>query len=275
MSEKDKIKSQKREEALIKKQLKLNKKLDKIDEKLNEEIEKREYIQSNERKIFSHKMHRARVHVKNAPPVRSTIEEVGNATTHGLGAAFGVAALVLMLLKSTNFRMNFSSMIYGISIIFMMLMSCIYHALPAKTMGKHVLRRFDYTSIYILIGGTFTPMFLLFFYQFHPVISIVLCSVQWAIIIAGIVNVCVFGPGRHKPINFSLYILLGWCGIVFIPILINHNIKLFWYILGGGIVYTVGIIPFFLKRKSAHFIWHFFVLGGAILQFVGIYLTLF
>jgi hemolysin III len=118
-------------------------------------------------------------------------------------------------------------------------------------------------------------MFLLFLYDFFPHLSIVLCAVQWGVIILGLINVAIFGPGRHKAINMSLYITLGWCGITFIPYLIENDLPLLWYILLGGIVYTIGILPFILKKKGAHFIWHFFVLGGAILQFIGIFIRLY
>lgn len=266
---------QKKQEKLMKKQEKINNKLKKIDEDINDEIRHREYIQANEDKLFEHKAHRQEVHKKNAPPQRSILEEVGNSVTHGVGALCGVAAFILMLAKASGFRENFSAFIYGISMIFMMLMSCIYHALPSKSMGKHVLRRFDYTSIYILIGGTFTPIFLMFIYNLNSVLAVVFCSIQWAIIIAGITNVCIFGPGRHKYINMTLYIVLGWCGIMFIPYLYKHMPTLLWYILAGGIIYTIGIIPFIIKKRAAHFLWHFFVLGGAAVQFIGIFITLF
>ena len=57
--------------------------------------------------------------------------------------------------------------------------------------------------------------------------------------------------------------------------MLRNNLPLFLTVLGGGVVYTVGIIPFALKRKGAHFIWHFFVLAGAVLQWLGIYLYLY
>lgn len=256
-------------------QKELSSKIEDLNSRLEKEKELMEYLKENDQKKYQKKIKRAETHQKNSPPQRGVIEEIGNSVTHGVGFGLAIAAFILMLTKASGFRAIFSSYIYGISMMFMMLMSCLYHALPAKSMGKHIFRRFDYTSIYVLIGGTFTPIFLLFFWYHFTVISIILCALQWAIIISGIVNVCIFGPGRHKAINFTLYIVLGWCGLIFIPYLIKYNLELFIFILAGGIVYTLGIIPFVMKKKVAHFIWHFFVLGGAILQFIGIYLTLF
>ena len=53
------------------------------------------------------------------------------------------------------------------------------------------------------------------------------------------------------------------------------DIDFLLYILGGGVIYSLGIIPFALKKKVSHFIWHFFVLAGAVVQWVGIYLTIY
>ena len=82
-----------------------------------------------------------------------------------------------------------------------------------------------------------------------------------------------FGPGRIKWLHYTLYFVLGWSGVLFIPYFISDNLPLLFFILGGGVVYTLGMIPFVLKKKkAAHFIWHFFVLFGAIIQWSGIYL---
>jgi len=58
---------------------------------------------------------------------------------------------------------------------------------------------------------------------------------------------------------------------MFIPDWYKNNIPLLCMILIGGIFYTVGMIPFSRDRKYDHFIWHFFVLAGAIFHWFGIY----
>jgi hemolysin III len=75
-----------------------------------------------------------------------------------------------------------------------------------------------------------------------------------------------------RKLHLSLYVVLGWCGLLFLPRMIRENIMLFVFILAGGVIYTLGIIPFALKKKGAHFVWHFFVLFGAIVHWFGIYL---
>lgn len=205
----------------------------------------------------------------NEPPRRGVLEEVGNAVTHGVGALLGVAGLVLLLLKSDTGAKALSSCIYGFSLIMMFLMSCLYHAFKGGSTVKRVWRRFDYISIYLLIGGSFTPLWLVYWGNAW---GVALCCVQWAVLITGIVFISVFGPGRIRWLHMTLYIVIGWSALVFLPGMLKNDLPLFLFILGGGLLYTLGIIPFALKRKGAHFLWHFFVLFGALVQFLGIYL---
>ena len=109
------------------------------------------------------------------------------------------------------------------------------------------------------------------------VLGIIWFSVMWALIILGITMTSIFGPGKVKKLNFPLYFILGWSGVMFIPGWINYNLPLLWWTLIGGLVYTLGMIPFAaLRHKTvSHFIWHFFVLAGAITQFIGIYLCVY
>ena len=208
----------------------------------------------------------------NDPPKRTLLEEIGNAITHGVGALFAVAGIVLLILRSDSSLKLFCAITYGSCLIMMFLMSCLYHSFRWGSKVKRLWRRFDYISIYLLIGGTFTPFWLLFWQGRSGTI---LCCVQWAVILAGITFVAVFGPGRPKALHSTLFIVLGWCGLVFLPKMLRENIPLFITTLAGGIIYTLGIIPFALKRKGAHFLWHFFVFFGAIIHWLGIYLYLY
>ena len=98
----------------------------------------------------------------NEPPKRSILEEVGNAVTHGVGALFAIAGFVLLLLRSSSPLKLLCSIVYGFCLVMMFLMSCLYHSFRWGSGVKRLWRRFDYISIYLLIGGTFTPMWLLF-----------------------------------------------------------------------------------------------------------------
>lgn len=215
---------------------------------------------------------KAQVRVRNEPPHLTVGEEVFNAVSHGLGALLAAGALALLLGRSAAPLAMMSSCFYGISMVLMMLMSGIYHAMPTGSTAKRVCRRFDYTSIYLLIGGTFAPILLLYL---GGTLGIVLFCIQWAVILTGMTFVMVFGPGRWPALHFTLYFLIGWSGLLFLPQMYLHSRTLLWYILAGGLLYTLGMIPFALKRKYSHCVWHVFVLAAAALHWVGIYSQLY
>ena len=208
----------------------------------------------------------------NEPPRLTVLEEVGNAVTHGVGAALAIAGFILLLLKSDTGLKVMASCFYGISLFILMLMSCLYHSFKGGSKVKRLWRRFDYSSIYLLIGGTFAPLYLVYW---GNTLGITLFSIQWALIAIGITLLSVLGPGSFRWLHFTLYFAIGWSGVMFIPGLIKDNMPLLWMILIGGIVYTVGMIPFGRDKKYDHFIWHFFVLAGAILNWIGIYFYLY
>lgn len=210
---------------------------------------------------------------KIQPPHLSLGEEVGNSITHGVGAIFALVGFILLLLKSDTPIKILATCFYGISMFLTMLMSCLYHSFKWGSTVKRVFRRFDYSSIYLLIGGTFSPILLIFW---GNTIGIVWFIVQWILIIAGITIVAVFGPGRFRWFHFTLYFVMGWSGIAFVPGMIERNIPLFIGILIGGLLYTIGMIPFSKKGiRYSHFIWHFFVLLAAIVHYIAIYLNIY
>ncbi len=212
----------------------------------------------------------------NDAPKRSLLEEIGNAISHGIGAILGLIFLVLMIKKSTDAFSLAAAIIYGTCFFLQMLISCLYHSFRGGSKVKRIFRRFDYSSIYLAIGGTFAPLYLIYMIKnmgWGMVYGLFFFILQWALIILGITFVCVFGPGRFRGLHFSLYFAIGWSALMFFPSWIKQDLPLLFWILMGGITYTLGMIPFaaLRKKKCAHFIWHIVVLTGAILMWVGIY----
>jgi hemolysin III len=202
------------------------------------------------------------------PPKRPVLEEIGNAVTHGLGALFAIAAFILMIRLANRPAEYIAASIYSFGMLYMFSMSCLYHAFAHGSAVKRLFRRFDYTGVYMLIGATFAPPLLCFI---GGTFGTVFAIVQWAIIILGITLISVFGPTKLRKIHMPLYIALGWSAILLLPALIKGSFPLAMWILGGGVAYTLGIIPFMMKSNVSHFVWHFFVLAGALVQWIGIY----
>ncbi len=208
------------------------------------------------------------------PPKRSIIEEVGNAVSHGVGAIFAIVAFFLMIFNAGDGLERLSAVIYFIGLGVMFTISCLYHSFRHGLAVKRVFRRFDYSSIYLLIGATFAPI-LLSYVQNRP-LGIAFFVIQWVVIVTGITLVGVFGPARLRFIHIPLYVILGWCGLMFVPEMIMRGDYLFLgMIIGGGVIYSIGIVPYALKKKASHFIWHFFVLAGAVVQWIGVFIQIY
>ena len=210
---------------------------------------------------------------KNEPPKRPLLEEIGNSVTHGVGAVFAVVAFALMLTRAESMPHLVGAVIYFVGLFTMMTVSCLYHAFPHGMAVKRIFRRFDYSCIYLLIGATFAPILLAYV---GGSFGFTFLIIQWSVIAVGITLVGVFGPGRLRFVHIPLYLALGWCGLMLLPCMVKAgDLALLGLILGGGVVYSLGVIPFVLKRGPSHFIWHFFVLAGAVVQWLGIYLYIY
>lgn len=219
---------------------------------------------------------------KNEAPERPILEEIGSSVSHGIGALLTIVALILLLQKSNTGLKITASIVYFTAMLFMFLNSCLYHAFKWGTKVKRIWRRFDYTSIYLLVAGTFAPLQLIETpYEYGDIgliWGITYFAIMWTLVIIGVTFTCIFGPGRVKKINFPLYFIIGWSGICMIPgWIIHERYALIWWIVGGGIVYTLGMIPFglFRNKKGMHFVWHLIVFAGVILHFLGLYFTVY
>ena len=214
-------------------------------------------------------------------PKYSLAEELLNSISHGLGAVFGIVALVLMLIKAAPtgdpFRIV-SSIVYGLSLIILFTISCVYHAL-GKNKGKKVLRVLDHDMIYILISGTYTPYMLVALRPYNVwnlgtgTVAYAMFAFVWVCCIVGAVFNSI-NIHKYRALSMICYLLSGWTVVIALFVLWNiitpAGVLL---LLGGGIVYTIGAVLYGIggKRKYFHSIFHLFVLAGAVLMFISIY----
>lgn len=216
--------------------------------------------------------------VQISKPHRITIpkytlgEELMNSITHGVGAVFGIAALVVCIVKSCipldGYKLA-SSIVFGLTTTLLYLMSCLYHALKVNK-AKRVFRVIDHCTIFLLIAGTYTPYTL---NTLRGLTGWVLFGVVWGVGILGIVLNAV-NLKRFAKLSVACYIILGWVVLFASKKLISslHPTGL-WLLLGGGIAYTIGAVLYGIgaKKRYFHSVFHFFCLIGTALHFFSIY----
>lgn len=199
-------------------------------------------------------------------------EERINTVTHIIGAAFGVVFFILAIalgIAHRNIWSVASGAVYGICVVGLFCVSSIYHGLQ-PSLRKAVMRVVDHCTIYLMICGTYTPILLVRIRPEQPVIAWVVFGVQWALAaIAVFLNT--MDLKKFRVLSMVLYIAMGWC-IIFVlqPTIATIGWPAFWWLLAGGICYTVGAVLYGIGKKKRYFhsAFHLFVNLGSLLQAV-------
>lgn len=203
--------------------------------------------------------------VDNENKKYSPKEEFLNAFSHALGAMFAIYAIVMLAVNSSSPLEAATTAIYGAMLFILFQSSTCYHAMTNET-AKKVFRKIDHSAIYLLIGGTYTPLLMLvvdFPY------SVIIMAIVWYLAITGIVFSCL--TLKFKGLSTGLYILMGWMSVFLFYSLWAVSKQAFWFLLAGGLAYTAGSVFYMKDKKYMHAIWHLFVLVGAIMHYFAIY----
>ena len=202
----------------------------------------------------------------------SNLEEKLNVWSHAFGIFLSIIALVLLIIKAVqqdNIWMMISFPIFGVSLILLYLASTLYHA-SKEPQKRFKLKVFDHAAIYVLIAGSYTPFTLV---SLNGETGWLIFSMVWVMAFTGII-LKLFFTGRFKVISTTMYVLMGWLIVFYFQDLTAHlHEKGVFYLILGGVLYTIGAILYSIKKiKFNHAIFHFFVLAGSFCHFLSIYL---
>jgi hemolysin III len=145
--------------------------------------------------------------------------------------------------------------------------STLCHSFPAGR-SKNIFTLIDYSAIYLLIAGTYTPVVLI---SLRGVWGWSYFGTIWVIALAGIA-VTLISEGRAQVLSIVIYLLMGWLGVVVIPHIVkNISFGAIVLLVTGGILYSLGVIFYRWEKLSFHHaIFHIFVLGGSLCHYFAI-----
>jgi hemolysin III len=186
-----------------------------------------------------------------------------NSLTHLLGAIIALVGLVVLIiaasLKGDVWRIvSFS--IYCTSLFLLYLFSTLYHSTRGSL--KAVFKKLDHIGIYLLIAGSYTPFVLV---SLNGVWGWSLFGVIWGLAIIGTLLDC-YSSDERRVIQLIIYVLMGWIALIaYQPLIESLSMSGFLWLLGGGLIYTFGIIFYITDKKKFYFhsIWHIFILAGS------------
>ena len=198
-------------------------------------------------------------------PKYTPVEEFLNAFTHSIGALFSIYAIVMLAVASHNAMEASSTAIFGATLFILFQSSALYHAMVNET-AKKVFRKIDHSAIFMLIAGTYTPILLL---VVPFPLSVALLAMTWYLAITGIIYSCL--TLKFKYLSTGLYLVMGWLSLfLFWTIWNNASHLAVWYLLVGGLFYSIGCIFYLTKKPYMHCIWHVFVIAGAAMHYFSI-----
>ncbi|MBS0439670.1 MAG: hemolysin III family protein [Proteobacteria bacterium] len=194
-------------------------------------------------------------------------EELANSLTHGFGLLLALAGLVALMQAAGDTREIASCLVYGIALVLVYATSTAYHGV-SEADAKQRLRTLDHVAIFLLIAGTYTPFMLI---ALRGAWGWTLFAVVWSLAALGAVFELT-ALRRHRRAMIALYVGMGWIGLIAIkPLVAALPAPGLWLLFGGGVSYTLGV-AFYVWRglRYHHAIWHLFVLGGSVLQYLAV-----
>ena len=203
-------------------------------------------------------------------PRYSMEEELVNSISHGIGAVFSVVALVLMVLRASSPLATTCACVFGATMIVLYTTSCLYHALPAESAAKRVVRVMDHCNVFLLVFGTYVPASLL---GVGGALGWVLFGVVGFFTLLGIVFT-VIDVDRFGMVQVVCHLASGWSILFGLPQLLGTmGLVGMAIVVAGGVAYTVGAILYGIGKSRAymHSVFHFFCLLGTFLHFYAIY----
>lgn len=209
--------------------------------------------------------------------INSDKKELTSAFTHLGGAIFGIVGTILLLIsKKLNSVTLTAFLIFGISMVLMYSTSTIYHFIDrSKQEAKLIMRKLDHIMIFVFVAGSYTPICLL---TLKGIVGYKLLILVWSITLVG-TFIKLFWITAPNWVSSMLYISMGWVAVLVLSPLTNKMPAggMYWLVT-GGILYTIGGVIYALKRPNInktyfgfHELFHIFILAGSLCHYIMMY----
>ncbi|MCG8571190.1 MAG: hemolysin III family protein [Spirochaetes bacterium] len=209
-------------------------------------------------------------------------DEVFNTASHLVGAIFSLVGWVLLIVKASVRGLPWQIVtfsIYGFTLFLLFLASTFHHGINGSKKVENTLKILDYSAIFPLIAGTYTPFCLVVLRDF---LGWSIFGLIWGLAIIGIT---LKASIQHLPKWFTntFYVAMGLVSVFFIiPLTQKLPLTALLLLGAGGFFYIIGSFIYYLEKPNPlpgkfgfHEIWHIFVLLGAASHFFIMYFFLF
>ena len=192
---------------------------------------------------------------------------------------FPVAVLAGIVLVSTapTQEGRIASAIFAVTAGVLFGTSALFHRGSWSPRLESLLRRMDHSNIYLIIAGTYTPFAVL---ALPPDKGRTLLLIVWIGALAG-VAFRVFWVGAPRWLYTTLYVVIGWVAVFYLPDLFDGaGVTAVVLIVAGGVLYSLGAIVYGIKRPNPsptwfgfHEVFHTLTIGAFIAHYVAVWLV--
>jgi len=194
---------------------------------------------------------------------------------HAIGLLLGTGGSVLLLLR-TYYSANLPPVmaggivVYTLSLMAMLAFSAVFNIMVKPWVcAIWELQLADHTGILLLIAGTYTPFAARLCYMR-------LLAFVWTVGLVSFVAKASKSSLDVIPLHVACFLLMGWAVAPWLSDFLGAFSQMSaTCVLGGGIAYTVGLLPWAASRLEFHnAIWHVFVLVASSMFYLAVYLEL-
>lgn len=197
---------------------------------------------------------------------------------HQMALIIAIPASVRLVAAAPSSEIRVATSIYALSLVGLFGASAAYHRVDWSPTALRRARALDHSMIFLLIAGTYTAFGVL---VLHGLWQLLVLVVVWTGAVVGITLKLVKIDGFSR-VGGTLYMALGWIGIVALPQVLSESEALPLVLtVAGGLMYTVGAVVLLRRRPDPnplvfgyHEIWHALVVAASICHYAAITLLL-
>lgn len=185
-----------------------------------------------------------------------------------------IIAAPLLLMSADTDRSRLAASIFAFSLAACFGASALYHRVTWTPPVRRWMRRVDHAGVYLLIGGTYTPISLLVLHgDWGPVILVVV----WTGALAAILLKFIW-TDAPKWVAAAAGLTLGWVAVVALPQLVDRlQLSALTLLIAGGLLYSAGAIVYARRKPNPlpavfgyHEVFHALTIAAAACQYVAI-----
>jgi len=186
---------------------------------------------------------------------------------HQVAFFLSIPAGVTLIALARGAAAHVGAAVFAASLTGLYGVSAAYHCGNWSARAERVMRHVDHSMIFVLIGGTYTPVTLL---ALRSAWGVTLLALVWTGALVGVLITALRLERWHR-VGFAMYLVLGWLAIVAAPQLVHAlSPAQLALLLTGGVLYTVGAVVLARNRPDPvphvfgyHELWHAFVISAS------------